>query len=305
MLLLALQLFFRSFYNMDDIMSYQPPAAEDPQQAPVDAFAAAAAPAEEPVAPVYEPPAAEAAPPAQEAPYVSPVEPEPVMEAAAEPQAPAAEAEPVAEAPKRPAEEEAAAPEAKKAKPATPLPSAADGGSSHHLFITSEKNSSQRRLTQNLLSAGGWTGPHTSASKGKDYWFHEATSTSIWTTPVSSWPSVLAVSHISHRLFHRLFAVSFSPPHTAAATDGSVLLGRLIALQPAIVIPLLYKMKRKQLQALAKKLDINTFSKNGDIIEQLRSFGSMEGWTGPHESGSKPGKTYYYNDAAEDSIWIN
>ena len=76
-------------------------------------------------------------------------------------------------------------------------------------------------------------------------------------------------------------------------------------MQPAVVIPTLYKMKRKQLVALAKKLNIDTQLKNSEIIDKLRAFGNMEGWTGPHTSNSKPGKTYYYHEATEDSVWIN
>jgi len=47
--------------------------------------------------------------------------------------------------------------------------------------------------------------------------------------------------------------------------------------QPEISIPTLYKMKRKQLVALAKKFDLNTQAKNNDLIQSISAFGTMTG----------------------------
>lgn len=214
-----------------------------PEPAPAPVFEAAPAPVAAPViaepapvpvtVPVPEPepvpvpvPEPEPAP----VPVAAPVEPAPVAAPAA-PAAPAVEPVPVA-SPKRVAEAEPAAPSPKKAK-------------------TMESSGPVVNLP------GGWNGPHMSQSKGKEYYYHDATATSIWTKP------------------------------------------------PELSIPTLYKMKRKQLVALAKKFDLNTQAKNADLIQSLSPFGTMTGWTGPHESTSKPGKNYYFFEATEESVWIN
>jgi len=221
-------------------------AAEPAVTAPVEVPETAAAPAEVEAAPeaapesapeaAVEDPAPAPAEEAKEAPAAEEKKEEPTEEAAPKnpdpAPAPAEEAKeaPVAEEkkeepknPKRPAEAPAKAPAAKQAKTGA-LPA-------------------------------GWTGPHES-SKGGNYWYHDATETSVWDPP------------------------------------------------PSIATPSLYKMKRKQLQGLAKKFDFAITLKNSELIEKLSAFGSMEGWT-EQESSSKAGRAYFYNEATDESIWKN